>query len=112
ALALSDRVHQVHDAPGEIILSSLQPDLFLRIERCKVLKERSFASHVRMLKVDRLDFDQREVPLSILGRTDLTGNRITGSKVKLAYLRRRNIDIVRPGQVVIFGSAEKAKPVW
>src|SRR5438876_9092380 len=44
-------------------------------------------------------------------RTHLAADRIACLQIELANLRRRNIDVVRAGQVVVVGRAEKAVTV-
>jgi hypothetical protein len=60
-----------------------------------------------MLEIDRLDFDQGKVALSIFGRTDLPRDRIPGPQIEFSNLGRRDVNVVRPGQVVLIGSAQE-----
>ena len=89
----------------------LERDALLRVERRQVLEEDLLARPVRRLEVDRLDLDQREVPLAVLRRADLAGHRVAGVQVELADLRRRDVDVVGAGQVVVVGGAQEAEAV-
>src|SRR5262249_25466791 len=111
ALALADRGHQVEHAGGEIVALGFERDLLLRIERRQVLEEHLLARALRRLEVHRLDLDQREIALAVLRRADLAGHRVAGVQIELADLRRRYVDVVGPGEVVVIGSAEEAEAV-
>ncbi len=45
-------------------------------------------------------------------RTHLAAHGVTRLQVKLADLRRRNIDVVRAGQVVVVRRTEEAISIW
>ncbi len=64
-----------------------------------------------MLEVDRLDLQEGEVALALLGRADLALDRITRAQVESADLRRRHVDVVGAGQVVVVGRAQEAEAV-
>ena len=89
----------------------LELDLVLGVERREVLEEDALFAAGRRLEVDRLDLDQREVALALLRRPDLPGHRVAGVQVELADLRRRHVDVVGAGQVVVVGGAEEAEAV-
>src|SRR6185369_689114 len=55
--------------------------------------------------------DEREVALAFLRRTNLAGDGIAGLQVELANLRRRDVDVVRSGQIVVVGRAQEAEAV-
>jgi hypothetical protein len=54
----------------------------------------------RLLKVDILDLEQREIALALLGRAHLTHDRVTGAEVETLDLTGGDVDIIRPVQVV------------
>ena len=81
------------------------------IERRQVVEEDFVARDFGIFKVDGFDFDQREVTLAILGRTHLAGDGVAGAEIELADLRRRNVNVVRAGEVVVFRRAEKSESV-
>ena len=64
-----------------------------------------------MLEVDRFDLDQGEVAFTFFRRTHLAGNRVAGAEIESADLRRRDVDVVRPREVVVFGRAQKSEAV-
>jgi len=88
ALAFADGRHEVHDAGGDVVGGGLELEALLRIERRQVLEEELVTRLVGRLEVDRFHFDEREVPLAILGRPHLARHRIAGLQIKLADLRR------------------------
>ena len=111
ALALADGRHQVHDARRQVVGGRLEPQALLRIERRQVLEEELVARLVGRFEVDRFDLDQREVALAVLRRPHLAGDRVAGLQVELADLRRRDVDVVGAGQVVVVGRAQEAEAV-
>ncbi len=94
-----------------MLSGSLEGDAFLRVERREVFEEQLFARLIRRLEVDRLDLDQREVAFAFLRRPNLTRDRVAGLQIELANLRRRDVDVVRTGQVVVVGRAQEAEAV-
>src|SRR5439155_2566481 len=80
-------------------------------ERRQVVEEDLLARLLRRLEVDRLDLEQREVPLRVLRRTHLAGNGVARPEIEPSYLGRRNVDVVGPGQVVVVGGSQESKAV-
>ena len=64
-----------------------------------------------IFEVDRFDFDQREIALAVFRRANLAGDGVAGAQIELADLRRRDVDIVRAGQIVVFRRAEESEAV-
>ncbi len=54
---------------------------------------------------------EREVPLAFLRRTNLAGDGVARLQVEAPDLRRRHVDVVRAGQVVVVGRAQEAEAV-
>ena len=96
---------------GQVVARRFQPQPLLRIERREVLEEELVARLVGRLEVDRLDLDQREIPLAVFRRPHLAGDRVAGLQVELADLRRRHVDVVGARQVVVVGRAQEAESV-
>jgi hypothetical protein len=69
------------------------------------------ADLLRLVEIDLVDLEQREVALAVLGRADLAFDRVAGPKAEAPHLARAHIDVVRAGQVVGFGRAQEAEPV-
>ena len=96
---------------GEILLGGFELQPLLRIQRRQVFEEQLVARLIRRLEVDRLDLDQREVPLAFLRRADLARDRVAGLEVELPNLRRRHVDVVGARQVVVVGRPQEAEAV-
>ncbi len=111
ALTLTDGRQQVEHARRDVVLDRLQVNALLGIERREVVKEEFVAGFIGGLKIDRLDFDEREVPLPLFGWSDLAGNRIAGAQIEFADLGWRYVDVVRPGQVVVIRRAQESETV-
>ncbi len=108
ALALAEGRHEIHDPRGHIV-GHLEPDPVLGIQRRQVVEVDLLHGHLWRLEVDRLDLDQSEVALTLLGRSDLPRDRVTGVEVEAADLRRRDVNVVRAREVVVLRRPEKAE---
>ena len=64
-----------------------------------------------LFEIDRVDFDQREVTLAFLGRTNLAGDRIASAQIETANLRRRDVNVVGTGKIVVLGGAQEAETI-
>src|SRR5207244_11386308 len=51
------------------------------------------------------------VPLTVFRRTHLSRHRIAGTQIELANLRWRNVNVVRPRQIVVVRSSEESESV-
>src|SRR5687767_11746472 len=111
ALTFAEWRHQIDDARRQIFGGRLHLQLFFRIQRRQVVKENFLARLVRRFEVDRLDFDQREITLAFFRRANLAANRVAGAQVKLAYLRRRDVNVVWTRQIVVLRRPEEAEPI-
>ena len=69
------------------------------------------ADLLRVLEIDRVDLEQGEIALALLGAADLALDRVAGAQAEAADLRGRDIDVVRAGQVVGVGRAQEAEAV-
>jgi hypothetical protein len=90
ALALADGGHELHDPGVEVLgIAVLELDHLVRIERRELLEvdvSPGIDENVGMGEVDRLDLDQGEVPLAILGGAHLAGDGVSGMQVEFSYL--------------------------
>ena len=96
---------------GQVVLGGFELESIVGIKRSQVVEEDLVSRFVRMLEVDGFDLDQGEIALSIFRRTYLAGNGIAGAQIELADLRRRNVDVVRSGQIVVVRRAEESESV-
>ena len=120
ALALADRRDQV-DHPGRVVLGRtlghrleilhlhLQP--LVGIQRRQVVEVDAVAHRLGRLEIDRVDLQQREIALAVLGRADLALDRVAGAQAEPAHLARADIDVIRAGQVVGLRAAQEAEAV-
>ena len=86
----------------------------MRLSGCSGVRssKKTFSrQQVRVVVVDRLDAQQREVALVFLRRADLPGHRRAGAQAEAANLAGRDVDVVRAGEVVVVGAAEEAEAV-
>jgi hypothetical protein len=65
----------------------------------------------RVLEIDGVDLEQREIALSVLGTADVSVDGIAGSQSEPPDLRGRYVDVVGTRQVVGFRRPQKAEPV-
>ncbi len=80
----------------------------LRIARNQIVERRARLRDFRLVTVDRLDLEQREVSLPFLRRTHLSGDRVTRPQVEALDLRRRHVDVVRAVEIVPVLTAQEA----
>jgi hypothetical protein len=111
ALALADRRQQVHHAARDVLADRLHLHPLLRVQRRQVVEQNLVARLFGRLEVDRLDLHQREVLLALMRRAHVAADGVAGLQVELANLRRRDVDVVRPGQVVVVRRAQEAVAV-
>src|ERR1700686_4126316 len=73
ALALTYWAQQVQHTPSHIFLGGFHLQPAPRIEGGEVIEADFVARHFRIFEIYGFHFDQREVTLAVLGRTDLAG---------------------------------------
>ena len=81
------------------------------VQRRQFVEGDLVGQQVRVLVVDRLDPQQGEVALVLLGRADLAGNGRPGPQAEAANLAGRDVNVVGAGEVVVVGAAEEAEAV-
>ena len=77
-----------------------QDEPLVREQRREVVEMRLVLRLVRVFAVHGLDLEQREELLLFLGRPDLAGDQVAGLQIEPADLRRRNVNVLRAGQVI------------
>jgi hypothetical protein len=110
-LPLPDRRDQVDDPGRHPARLRLQVELVLRVERCQVVEQDLVPGRLGLLEVDRLDLEEREVAFALLGRTDLSGDRVAGAEVEASDLRGGDVDVVRAREVVLVRCAQEPESV-
>ena len=70
-LPLADWREQVDDARGVFLWIVLEGELFLGIEWGEVIEENLLTGTFRLFVIDRLNFEEGEIPLAFLRRADL-----------------------------------------
>ena len=66
---------------------------------------------LRVVEIDRIDLEKREITLAFLRGADRSLDRISGLQLEFADLGRGNIDVVRAGKIVRFRRAKEAEAV-
>ena len=99
------------DPGGQVVGVVLEPEPLHRVERRQVVEEGLVARLLGRLEVDRLDLEQGEVALGVLGRPHLAGDGVAGAQVEAPDLGRRDVDVVGARQVVVVGRAQEAEAV-
>ena len=82
-----------------------------RMQRRQVVERDALGQRVRILAVDGLDPQEREVALVFFRRTNLTGHRRPCPQAKPADLAGADVNVVRTRQIVIVGAAEEPEAV-
>ena len=98
-ISLSRRIFDLH----------LQP--LVGIERRQIVEMDLVADLLRIVEIDRVDLEQREIALAFLRAADRPFDRVAGLQREAADLRGRDVDVVRTGQIVGVGRAQEAEAV-
>ena len=80
----------------------------VRVAGPQVVEGDPVLGFLRLLEVDLLDLEQGEVPLALLGGPDLAHDRVAGAEIEALDLAGRDVDVVRPVEVVPVLAAEEA----
>jgi hypothetical protein len=108
ALSLTQRAQQVDHPHRQVPVLSFQPDPGVGIAGPEVVEGDPVLGLLRLLEVDLLDFEQRQVPLSFLGRPNLTHHGIAGAQIKPLDLAGRDVDVIGSVQVIPVLAAQEA----
>ena len=114
ALALAERRDQVEHPGRQVLLGRIvefELDLLFGIERRQIVEIDPVAQPVGLLEIDAVDLEQREIALAVARRADLALDRVAGAQAEAPHLVRADIDVVRAGQVIRLGRAQKAEAV-
>ena len=107
----ADGHDQVDHPHLDLVGGGLHADPLVGVQRGQVVEGDLAGQQVGVLVVDRLDAEQGEVALVLLGRADLPGDRRPGLQAEAANLAGRDVDVVGAGEVVVVGTAEEAEAV-
>ena len=111
ALSFSNRAKQVEHAARQIFTRRFHFQAALGIERREVIEEYFISRDFGVLEINRLDFDEREIALTVFGRPNLSRDGVAGPQVELPDLRRGNVNVIRAGQIVVFRGAQEAEAI-
>ncbi len=114
ALAFADRRNDVDDAGREILLGRilefhLQP--LIGIERRQIVEIDLVAGFLGVLEIQRVDLEECEIALALFGAANMAVDGVAGAQSEAADLRGRDVNIVRPRQVIRFRRAQEAEAV-
>ena len=102
---------EVDDPVGVILGAVFHDELAHGVHWRQVVEEHEIACLVGILEADAGYFQQGEIAFALSRRTDLPRNNVSLAQGKFAYLRGRNIDVIRTRQVGAEGRAEKTEAV-
>jgi len=111
ALALPHRRHQVQHPQRQVLVGGLEVEALVGIDRRQVVEEVALDGLLRVQVVYGVHLEEGKVLLVVLGRADLAGYGIALAQTEPADLRRRHVDVVGPGEVVVRRRAEEAVTV-
>jgi hypothetical protein len=114
ALTPADGRDQIDGAGRDVLgaaVADLQRQPLLGEQRREVLEQDLRLGVLGPVEVDVVDLEQREIALAVLGRTDLARDGVAGAQREAPDLARRDIDVVRPGQIGGIGRAQETEPV-
>ena len=114
ALALAERGHDVDHPTADVLIArilDLEGQLLGRVVGRQVVEMDPVPRALRRIEVDRVDLEQGEVALALLGRADLAIDEVAGAQAEAPDLARRHVDVIRPGQIVDVRRAQEAEAV-
>ena len=111
ALPLADRRDQVHDAHVDLARLGFEHEPFVRVQRRQVVEDNFLRQQLGIVEVDRLDAQQCEVALVLLGRPNLPSHDRPRPQAETPDLARRDVDVVGARQVVVVRAAQEAEAV-
>ena len=113
-LALAERRHDVDDparaVPQRGILD-LHVQALFGIERSQIVEQDLGLDRLGVLEIDRVDLEQGEIALALTRAAHRAVHRIARPQPEAADLRRRNVDVIRAGQIVGVRAAQEAETV-
>src|SRR4029079_8513491 len=89
ALALPERRDQIDDAGGQVLagrIVDLHPEAFVRVERRQVVEVDLVPRFLRILEVDAVHLEEREVTLALFGPANLAIDGVAGTQREPADL--------------------------
>ena len=104
----------VDDARGQILAGRVfdfELQALVGVERRQIVEMDLVAGLLRVLEIDRVALQQREIALAFLGAADHAFDRIAGSEAEAPDLRGRDIDVVRTRKIVGVGRAQEGEAV-
>ena len=114
ALAFADRRDDV-DHPCRQVFSGgivdFHPEALIGKQRREVVEIDLVLGLFRILKIQRVDFEQREIAFAFLRAADVAFDGVAGAQAEAANLRGRDIDVVGSGQIVRIGRTQEAEAV-
>src|SRR6266436_2538812 len=111
-LSFAQWSNQVDNSGGKVLLCGFHLQHLFRIQRREIVEENFFAGLVGRLEVNCFNFDESEIALAFFGRTNLAADGVAGAQIEFSYLRWRHINVVWPGQIVVFRRAQETKTIW
>ena len=111
ALAFADRRNQIDYALGKRGFIHLQRKTFVGVQRSQVFKQRAVVNFIGIHPVYFLHLQHGEIAFVVFGRADEAFNRVAFAKAETFDLGRRNVNIFRAGQVVVFFRAQETETV-
>ena len=88
-----------------------QFEALVGVQRRQVVEHDFLRQEIGVVIIDRLDAQQREVAFVLLRRADLAGDDRPGAQTEAANLARRDVDVVRAGEVVVIRAAQETETV-
>ncbi len=92
-------------------LLGFQVQAVIRIERRQVVEEDLVPGYRGVFEIDQFHLEEGEIALAFLGGPDLAGDGVAGAKIKAPDLGRRDVNIIRPGEVIVIRGPQEPKAV-
>src|SRR6202021_997653 len=113
-LPLTDWRYDVDNARRQILscrILNFELQALVGIERRQIVEMDLVPGLLRVLEVDCIAFEQREVPFPFLGASDDALDRIAGSEPEPPDLRRGHVNVIWTRQIVCVGRSQEGESV-
>jgi len=92
-------------------VEAVERQLLFGVKRGEVVEIGAQAHCIGIIEIDLGKAGERKIALPIARRADFAFDSVTGAQAPFAHLIGRDVNIIRPGEVIGFGRAQEAETV-
>ena len=100
ALTETNGRQNINHPSGQVTVLPFEREACIRVTWTKIVERYAVFGFVGVVEVDFLDLEESQVSLALLGRPNLTGNRVTGPEIEALDLTGAHIYVIGPVEVI------------